>query len=46
MGQINFVRDLIGETLSLRAQFELNWKDWNFRWSNLIFTKLIGWNQR
>jgi hypothetical protein len=36
MGQINFVRDLIGENLSLGAQFGLNWKDWNFRGSNLI----------
>jgi hypothetical protein len=25
--QINFVRNLIGEKLSLRAQFELNWED-------------------
>jgi hypothetical protein len=26
MGQINFIRDLIGEKLSLGAQFELNEK--------------------
>jgi hypothetical protein len=44
MGQINFVRDLIGEKLSLGAQFELNWEDWNFKGLNLIFTKSIGSN--
>jgi hypothetical protein len=26
MGQINFIRGLIGERLSLGAQFGLNWK--------------------
>jgi len=45
MSQINFIRDLIGEQLSLGAQFELNWEDWNFKRPNLIFTKLIDWNQ-
>jgi hypothetical protein len=45
MGQINFIRDLIGETLSLGAQFEINWEDWNFRGPNLISTKIIGSNQ-
>jgi len=44
MGQINFIRDLIGEKLSLRAQFRLNLKDWNFREPNLIFTNSIGSN--
>jgi hypothetical protein len=44
MGQINFNRDLISEKLSLRAQFELNWEDWNFRAPNLIFTKSIDSN--
>jgi hypothetical protein len=45
MGQINFIWGLIGEKLSLGAQFGLNWEDWNFKRSNLIFTKLIDWNQ-
>jgi hypothetical protein len=45
MGQINFIRGLIGEKLSLGAQIRLNWEDWNFKGSNLIFTKLIDWNQ-
>jgi hypothetical protein len=45
MGQINFIRDLIDEKLSLEAQFELNRGDWNFRGLNLIFTKSIDWNQ-
>jgi hypothetical protein len=45
MGQINFIRGLIGEKLSLGAQFTLNWEDWNFRRPNLIFTKSIGSNQ-
>ena len=26
MGHINFIRGLIGEKISLKAQFELNWK--------------------
>ena len=42
MGQINFIRNLIGEKLSLEAQFEFNWEDWNFRRPNLFFTKSIG----
>jgi hypothetical protein len=45
MGQINFTRGLISENLILRAQFGLNWEDWNFKIPNLIFTKLIDWNQ-
>jgi hypothetical protein len=44
MDQINFIRDLNGETLSLRAQFRFNWEDYNFRRPNLIFIKLIDWN--
>jgi len=31
MGQINFIRGLIGEKLSLKAQFRLNWEDVNFK---------------
>jgi hypothetical protein len=45
MGQIKFIKDLIGEKLSLGTQFELNWEDWNFRESNLNFTKSIGSNK-
>jgi hypothetical protein len=45
MGRINFVRDLIGEKLRLKAYFGLNWEDWNFKRSNLNFTKSIGSNQ-
>ena len=45
MSQINFIRNLIGEKLSLRIQFKLNWEDWNLRLPNLIFIKLVGWNQ-
>ena len=45
MGQINFIRDLIGEKLSLESQFGLNREDLNFKGSNLIFTKSIDWNQ-
>jgi hypothetical protein len=45
MSQINFIRGLVGEKLSFEAQFELNWEDWNFKRSNLIFTNLIDWNQ-
>jgi hypothetical protein len=45
MGQINFIMGLIVEKLSLWAQFEINWEDWNFRRPNLIFTKSIDWNQ-
>jgi len=45
MGQINFIWDLIGKTLSLGSYFGLNWEDWNFKRPNLIFTKLIDWNQ-
>jgi len=44
MGQINFIRGLISEKLSLGAYFELNWEYWNFKTPNLIFTKLIDWN--
>jgi hypothetical protein len=45
MGQINFNKGLIGEKLSLRAQIELNWEDWNFRRLNFIFNMPIDWNQ-
>ena len=45
MSQINFIRGLVGEKLSFEAQFGLNWEDWNFKRSNLIFTNLIDWNQ-
>jgi hypothetical protein len=45
MGKINFIWGLIGEKLSLGAQFGLNWEDWNFKRPNLIFTKLIDSNQ-
>jgi len=45
MGQINFIRHVISETLSLGAQFGLNWENWNFRGSNLIFTKSVDSNQ-
>jgi hypothetical protein len=41
MGQINFIRCLVGKNISLGAQFGLNWEDWNFRRLNLIFTKSI-----
>ena len=44
IGQINFIRDLIGEKLSLEAQFELNWEYWNSRGPNLIFTESVDWN--
>jgi len=45
MSQINFMRGLIGEKLSLRAKFGLNWEYWNFKRINLIFTKSIDWNR-
>jgi len=45
MVQINFIRNLSGEKLSLRDQFGLNLEDWNFRGPNWIFKKLIGSNQ-
>jgi hypothetical protein len=45
MGQINFNKGLIGEKLSLRAQIEFNWEDWNFRRLNFIFNMSIDWNQ-
>jgi hypothetical protein len=45
MSQINWIRSLIGENVSLEAHFKLNWEDWNFRRLNLIFTKSIGSNQ-
>jgi hypothetical protein len=38
MNQINFIKDLISEKISLGAQFRFNW---NFRRPNLIFTKSI-----
>ena len=41
MGQINFIRGLIGEKLSLGAQFRFNWQDWNFKRPNLIFTQFV-----
>jgi hypothetical protein len=44
MGQINFIRDLIGHKLILGVQFGLNWEDLNFRGQNWIFTKLIDSN--
>jgi hypothetical protein len=44
MSQINFIRNLIDEKLSLEAQFGLNWEDWNFKGPNLILTKSTGWN--
>jgi hypothetical protein len=45
MGKINFIWGLIGEKLSLGAQFGLNWENWNFKRPNLIFIKLIDSNQ-
>jgi hypothetical protein len=45
MGQINFIRGLMSENLSLGAQFELNWEDLIFRRPNLFFTKSNGSNQ-
>jgi hypothetical protein len=45
MGQIKFIRDLIGEKLSLGPHFGFNWEDWNFREPNLNFTKSIGSNK-
>jgi hypothetical protein len=44
MDQVNFIKGLIDEILSLGAQFGLNWEDWNFRISKLICTKLIASN--
>ena len=44
MGQINFIKELIREKISLESQFELNWEDWSFKGQNLIFTKSIDWN--
>jgi hypothetical protein len=41
MDQINFIRNLIDEKISLGAQFG---EDWNFTRLNLIFTKSIDWN--
>jgi hypothetical protein len=37
----SFFRALIGENLSLGAQFRLNWEDWNFRRPNKVFLFLI-----
>jgi hypothetical protein len=45
MDQINFMRGLICEKLSLRAKFGFNWEYWNFKRTNLIFTKSIDWNR-
>ena len=39
MDQINFIKGLIGETLSLGAQFVFNCEYWNFRRPNIIFAK-------
>jgi len=36
MGLINFIVGLIGEKLSLRAQFRLHREEWNLRRLNLI----------
>ena len=44
MGQINFIRDLMNDKLSLEAQFKLNWENWNFKGPNLIFIKSIDSN--
>jgi len=41
MGQINFIRGLIGEKISLGAQYRPNWEDWNFKQKNCI--KLNMW---
>jgi hypothetical protein len=41
ISQLNFIRDLISEKLSLGAQFMLNREDWNFTGPNLNFTKSI-----
>jgi hypothetical protein len=46
MGQIKYIRDLIGEKLSLEAQFELNQEDSNFRGPNSNFTKSKEWNYK
>ena len=45
MGPINLIRGLIGEKLSLGAQFQLNLKNQNFRKPNLSFTKSIDPNK-
>jgi hypothetical protein len=45
MDQINFMRCLIGEKISLGTQFGLNWEDYNFRRPDLIFTESIDSNQ-
>jgi hypothetical protein len=45
MAQIHFIRGLIGKKKSFEPQFGLNWEYLNFRRPNLIFTKLINWNQ-
>jgi hypothetical protein len=41
MCQINFIRDLIGEKLSLEAQSRLNREIRILNYQNSIFTKLI-----
>jgi len=40
IGQINFIRGLIGETLCLGAQFWPNWEDWNFKWIKFYKIKI------
>jgi hypothetical protein len=42
MGQINFIMDLIGETLSMRANLSLNEKIEILEDQIYFFTKLIG----
>ena len=46
MGQIKYIRDLIGEKLSLEAQFGLNREDQNLRGPNSNFTKSKEWNHK
>ena len=46
MDQIKYIRDLIGEKLSLEAQFGLNREDQNFRGPNSNFTKSKEWNHK
>jgi hypothetical protein len=41
MGQINVSRDLIGEKISLRAQFELNWEGLNFKRLRTTIKKML-----
>jgi len=44
MGQINFIMDLIGEKLSMRANLSLNENIEILEDQIYFFTKLIGWN--